>query len=79
MARDRGLVMKVVDVEMHAVAPPATVYFNAEERIDFRDLVRDLARELRSRRRDAPDRRARHHRSWTASGRAGGSSAAPRI
>jgi cell fate regulator YaaT (PSP1 superfamily) len=49
VARSRGLVMKVVDVEMHPVARRATVYFNAEERIDFRDLVRDLARELRSR------------------------------
>jgi len=49
VARSRGLMMKVVDVEMHAVARRATVYFNAEERIDFRDLVRDLARELRSR------------------------------
>jgi cell fate regulator YaaT (PSP1 superfamily) len=49
IARDRGLTMKVVDVEMHPVARRATVYFNAEERIDFRDLVRDLARELRSR------------------------------
>ncbi len=49
VARNRGLMMKVVDVEMHPVARRATVYFNAEERIDFRDLVRDLARELRSR------------------------------
>jgi cell fate regulator YaaT (PSP1 superfamily) len=49
VARSRGLVMKVVDVEMHPVARRATVYFNAEERIDFRELVRDLARELRSR------------------------------
>ena len=49
VARSRGLVMKVVDVEMHPVARRTTVYFNAEERIDFRDLVRDLARELRSR------------------------------
>jgi cell fate regulator YaaT (PSP1 superfamily) len=49
VARGRGLVMKVVDVEMHPVARRATVYFNAEERIDFRDLVRELARELRSR------------------------------
>src|SRR2546430_10452409 len=49
VARGRGLMMKVVDVEMHPVARRATVYFNAEERIDFRDLVRDLARELRSR------------------------------
>jgi cell fate regulator YaaT (PSP1 superfamily) len=49
IARGKGLVMKVVDVEMHLVARRTTVYFNAEERIDFRDLVRDLARELRSR------------------------------
>src|SRR5262249_27961514 len=49
VARSRGLMMKVVDVEMHPVARRTTVYFNAEERIDFRDLVRDLARELRSR------------------------------
>jgi cell fate regulator YaaT (PSP1 superfamily) len=49
VARGRGLALKVIDVEMHAVARRATVYFSAEERIDFRDLVRDLARELRSR------------------------------
>jgi len=51
IARGRGLTMKVIDVEMHPVARRTTVYFNAEERIDFRDLVRDLARELRSRAR----------------------------
>ena len=49
VARSRGLRMKVVDVEMHPVARRVTVYFNAEERIDFRELVRDLARELRAR------------------------------
>jgi cell fate regulator YaaT (PSP1 superfamily) len=49
IARGKGLVMKVVDVEMHPVARRTTVYFNAEERIDFRELVRDLARELKSR------------------------------
>jgi len=49
IAHGRGLVMKVVDVEMHPGARRTTVYFNAEERIDFRELVRDLARELRSR------------------------------
>jgi cell fate regulator YaaT (PSP1 superfamily) len=49
VARGRGLKLKVIDVEMHPVARRATVYFNAEERIDFRDLVRDLARELRAR------------------------------
>jgi cell fate regulator YaaT (PSP1 superfamily) len=49
LARSRGLRMKVVDVEMHPVARRVTVYFNAEERVDFRELVRDLARELRAR------------------------------
>jgi len=49
VARGRGLALKVIDVEMHPVARRATVYFSAEERIDFRDLVRDLARELRAR------------------------------
>jgi cell fate regulator YaaT (PSP1 superfamily) len=49
IARTAGLLLKVVDVEMHPVARRVTVYFNAEERVDFRNLVRDLAREFRSR------------------------------
>jgi cell fate regulator YaaT (PSP1 superfamily) len=49
VARGRGLQLKVVDVEMHPVARRVIVYFNAEERIDFRELVRDLAREFRAR------------------------------
>lgn len=49
IARGRGLVMKVVDVEMQPAARRVTVYFNADERVDFRELVRDLAREFRSR------------------------------
>jgi cell fate regulator YaaT (PSP1 superfamily) len=48
VARERGLPIKVVDVEVHH-GRRMTVYFGAEERVDFRDLVRDLARELRSR------------------------------
>jgi cell fate regulator YaaT (PSP1 superfamily) len=48
-ARERGLALKVVDVEIHPTARRTTVYFNAEERVDFRELVRDLAREFRSR------------------------------
>jgi cell fate regulator YaaT (PSP1 superfamily) len=48
-ARERGLALKVVDVEFHPTARRTTVSFNAEERVDFRDLVRDLAREFRSR------------------------------
>ncbi len=49
LARDRGLVMKVVDVEMAATVRRVTVYFSADDRVDFRDLVRDLAREFRAR------------------------------
>ena len=41
--------MKVVDVEMYGAERRVTVYFNAEDRLDFRDLVRDLAREFRAR------------------------------
>jgi cell fate regulator YaaT (PSP1 superfamily) len=49
LVRARGIAMKVVDVEMHASDRRVTVYFNAEDRIDFRELVRDLAREFRAR------------------------------
>jgi cell fate regulator YaaT (PSP1 superfamily) len=49
VAKGRGLQLKVVDVEMHPVARRVIVYFNAEERVDFRELVRDLAREFRAR------------------------------
>jgi cell fate regulator YaaT (PSP1 superfamily) len=49
LARGRGLVMKVVDVEIHPSARRVLVYFNAEDRVDFRELVRDLAREFRAR------------------------------
>src|SRR3989442_8419582 len=49
LARAAGMQMKVVDVEIHPSARRITVYFNADERVDFRQLVRDLARELRAR------------------------------
>src|SRR5919108_431615 len=49
LARARNLAMKVVDVEMHPTARRVTVYFGADDRIDFRELVRDLAREFRAR------------------------------
>jgi cell fate regulator YaaT (PSP1 superfamily) len=47
--RARGLEMKVVDVEMPAGVRRVTVFFTAEDRVDFRDVVRDLAREFRAR------------------------------
>ena len=49
LARGRGLPMKVVDVEMPIGQRRVTVYFSSDERVDFRELVRDLAREFRAR------------------------------
>ena len=49
LAHARGLQMKVVDVEMSAGERRVTVVFSAEERVDFRELVRDLAREFHAR------------------------------
>jgi cell fate regulator YaaT (PSP1 superfamily) len=49
LARARGLAMKVVDVEMPPAQRRVSVYFSADDRVDFRDLVRDLAREFRAR------------------------------
>jgi cell fate regulator YaaT (PSP1 superfamily) len=49
VVRRRGLPMKVVDVEIHPTARRVTVAFSSEERVDFRDLVRDLAHEFRAR------------------------------
>ena len=48
-ARTRGLAMKIVDVEMDPSRRRVTVFFNSEERVDFRDLVRDLAHEFHAR------------------------------
>ena len=49
VARARGMTIKVIEVEIHGPDRRVTVYFNAEDRVDFRDLVRDLAREFRAR------------------------------
>jgi len=48
-ARARGLAMRVVDVEMAPEGRRVTVLFAAETRVDFRELVRDLAREFHAR------------------------------
>src|ERR1700687_6082610 len=48
-ARGRGLRLKVVDVEIDPRNRRVTVLFNAEDRVDFRDLVRDLAHEFHAR------------------------------
>ena len=49
MARGRGLQLKVVDVEMQPAARRVIVSFSAEARVDFRELVRDLAAHFRMR------------------------------
>ena len=63
---ESGLDMKPVGVEYLFDGEKAVCYFAAEERVDFRQLVRDLAREFHVRidmrqiaHRHAPDRRAR--------------------
>lgn len=48
-AGQRGLPIKVVDVEIQPDGRRVTVLFNAEERVDFREMVRDLAREFHAR------------------------------
>lgn len=45
----RNLPMKLVDVEFSFDQKKVTFFFTADERVDFRELVRDLAHELRMR------------------------------
>ena len=47
--KERGLAMKLVRVEQQFDGPRLLFYFTAEERVDFRDLVRDLAGQFRCR------------------------------
>jgi cell fate regulator YaaT (PSP1 superfamily) len=44
-----GLKMKVSDAEWQVDRNKLTIYFTAERRVDFRELVRDLARTFRTR------------------------------
>jgi cell fate regulator YaaT (PSP1 superfamily) len=48
-ARARNLPIKMFRVELHAGGNRATFYFAAEQRIDFRDLVRELAAKVHAR------------------------------
>jgi len=47
--RERQLPMKLIDVECLFDGSKITCYFSAGERVDFRDLVRDLAQTLHTR------------------------------
>ena len=57
--RERGLAMKLARVEQLFDGSRLIFYYTAEGRVDFRELVRDLAAHFRMSHRDAPDRRAR--------------------
>jgi len=47
--KERGLPMKVAEVRFSLEGSRGTFFFTAEERVDFRELVKDLARSLRAR------------------------------
>ena len=49
MVAERGLKMKVVDAEWQFDGNKITFYFTAEKRVDFRQLVKDLASTYRTR------------------------------
>ena len=49
MASDHGLKMKVVDAERQFDGNKITFYFTADKRVDFRQLVKDLASTYRTR------------------------------
>ena len=49
MVEQHGLKMKVSDAEWQWDRNKLTIYFTAERRVDFRQLVRDLARTFRTR------------------------------
>ncbi len=46
---EHGLIMKLVDVEYQFDRNKITFYFTSEKRVDFRNLVRDLAAKYRTR------------------------------
>ncbi|MFW6192443.1 MAG: PSP1 domain-containing protein, partial [Gemmatimonadota bacterium] len=49
LVREHGLKMKVSEAEWQWDRNKLTVYFTAEKRVDFRDLVRDMASAFRTR------------------------------
>ena len=49
LAHSKGLHLKVVDVEIEPSGRRVTGCFNSEERVDFRDLVREMAHEFHAR------------------------------
>jgi cell fate regulator YaaT (PSP1 superfamily) len=49
LTRRHGLIMKIVDAEYQFDGNKMTVYFTAEHRIDFRELVKEIATRYRTR------------------------------
>ncbi len=49
IARDLGLIMKISDVEYQADGSKVTFYYTAEDRVDFRELIKILAKEFSTR------------------------------
>lgn len=49
VARQNGLDMKIAEVEMQADGKKVTVYYTADQRIDFREIIRTYATEFRAR------------------------------
>ena len=49
IAESLGLVMKISDVEYQADGSKVTFYYTAEERVDFRELIKILAKEFSTR------------------------------
>ncbi|MEQ9263485.1 MAG: regulatory iron-sulfur-containing complex subunit RicT [Owenweeksia sp.] len=49
IAQDLGLVMKISDVEYQGDRSKATFYYTADDRVDFRELIKLLASEFRVR------------------------------
>lgn len=49
VARQHGLEMKIAEVEMQADGKKVTVYYTADQRIDFREIIRTYATEFRAR------------------------------
>lgn len=47
--REHGLPMKPIQAEYNFDGSRLTIYFTAEKRVDFRELVRDLARTMKAR------------------------------
>lgn len=49
ISRETGLDMKISDVEYQGDATKATFYYTSEERVDFRQLIRDFAAAFKTR------------------------------